>query len=199
MKKVLLILVCNMLVFSALYANDIQTLKDRVKAKYISTLPYNKEHIIIESYNIKTSKKDFILLILSNWQDDELGRAVERYSCVDIFGNIKTLQSFCFSNSVGKVENKKDFFTITSLWQDRIGNIANTYLTFRLINGKFYLHQYSREEGYVDDAKDKEVIDKTYIYYRQARDDSKKENLIPLESVNDELLQKLELKYNAKY
>ena len=85
------------------------------------------------------------------------------------------------------------FFTIKTYKQDRIGNITNTHLTFRLINNRFYLHQYSRENENVSDEGDVESIE-SHIYYRQPRDDPKKENLIPLDSINDELLQGLENK-----
>lgn len=192
---IVLFLIC----INNLYALDKEIISDEIK-KYFVNLPYDRENIITKTYDIKTSTKKFILVSLFNWQNDELGRAVDRYSCIGIFDNIKMLQSFCFSDNIGKVENKKNFFTITSLWQDRIGNFTNTYLTFKLINDKFYLYQYSKEEGNIDavvvnsDEKTKrmkEVIENTSIYYRQPRDDPKKEKLILLDDVNDELLQKL--------
>ncbi|RDU60638.1 hypothetical protein CQA53_10705, partial [Helicobacter didelphidarum] len=62
------------------------------------------------------------------------------------------------------------------------------YYTFKLINGKFYLHQYSQENF------DDEVLDKTFIYYRAPRDEPKGKHRILLDSVNDELLQELESK-----
>ena len=178
------------LMFSSLaFANGV--LEDIVKQKYAPNLPHNKENIITKSYNIHTGKKDFIVITLFNWGDDELGRAVDKYSCVSIFDSDVIMQDFCFSDNIGIVANKNDFFTLTSLWQDRIGNITNTYLTFKLIENRFYLHQYSRELGHIDEYIDKEIIDTTHIYYRQPRDDPKKENLIPLDSINDELLQEL--------
>lgn len=67
---------------------------------------------------------------------------------------------------------------------------AKTYLTFKLIGDRFYLYQYSRENENVSDEGDVESI-KSHIYYRQPRDDPKKEKLIPLDSINDELLQGL--------
>lgn len=101
------------------------------------------------------------------------------------------MQEFYFNGDfIIKIEHKMPFFTIKTYKQDRIGNITNIYLTFKLIGDRFYLHQYSKEFGRVDD--DKEIIDSTQIYYRQPRDDPKKENLIPLDSINDELLQRLE-------
>ena len=103
------------------------------------------------------------------------------------------MQEFCFNGDfIIKIEHKMPFFTIKTYKQDRIGNITNTYLTFKLYNDRFYLYQYSRELGRIDEYSDNEIIDTTHIYYRQPRDDPKKENLIPLDSINDELLQRLE-------
>ena len=175
--------------FSSLaFANGV--LEDIVKQKYAPNLPHNKENIITKSYNIHTGKKDFIVITLFNWDNDELGRAVDKYSCVSIFDSDVLMQDFCFSDNIGIVANKNDFFTLTSLWQDRIGNITNTYLTFKLYNDRFYLYQYSRENENVSDEGDVESIE-SHIYYRQPRDDPKKEKLIPLDSINDELLQEL--------
>ena len=178
------------LMFSSLaFANGV--LEDIIKQKYAPNLPHNKENIITKSYNIHTGKKDFIVITLFNWGDDELGRAVDKYSCVSIFDSDVLMQDFCFSDNIGIVANKNDFLTLTSLWQDRSGNITNTYLTFKLYNDRFYLYQYSRELGRIDEYSDNEIIDTTHIYYRQPRDDPKKANLIPLDSINDELLQEL--------
>lgn len=184
---------CSNCIFFLIFASLVfaNSFEDIAKQKYILNLPYNKENIITKSYNIHTDKKDFILITLFNWDNDELGRAVKKYSCISIFDSDVIMQGFCLSDNIGIVANKNDFFTLTSLWQDRIGNITNTYLTFKLIENRFYLHQYSRELGHIDEYIDKEIIDTTHIYYRQPRDDPKKANLIPLDSINDELLQEL--------
>lgn len=184
---------CSNCIFFLIFASLVfaNSLEDIAKQKYILNLPYNKENIITKSYNIHTDKKDFIVITLFNWGDDELGRAVDKYSCVSIFDSDVLMQDFCFSDNIGIVANKNDFFTLTSLWQDRSGNITNTYLTFKLYNDRFYLYQYSRELGRIDEYSDNEIIDTTHIYYRQPRDDPKKANLIPLDSINDELLQEL--------
>ncbi|TLD79892.1 hypothetical protein [Helicobacter trogontum] len=182
---------CGNCIFFLIFASLVfaNSFEDIAKQKYLLNLPYNKENIITKSYNIHTDKKDFILITLFNWDDDELGRAVKKYSCISIFDSDVIMQNFCFSDNIGIVANKNDFFTLTSLWQDRIGNITNTYLTFRLIENRFYLHQYSKEFEHIDD--DQEITNNTQIYYRQPRDDPKKEKLIPLDSINDELLQEL--------
>lgn len=64
------------------------------------------------------------------------------------------------------------FFTIEIFYQNRRGYLTNIYLTFKLINDKFYLYQYSKEEGYVGDDEDDAMH--TCIYYCQVRDDPQK-------------------------
>lgn len=68
------------------------------------------------------------------------------------------LQKFWFSDNIGKVENKKDFFTITSLCQDKISNITNIYLTFKIINNKFFCINTAKTEGHIDEYTDKGSI-----------------------------------------
>ncbi|TLD83758.1 hypothetical protein [Helicobacter sp. MIT 05-5294] len=185
----------SLLAFVLSYAQDNDEILKKLQNAYIRDLPY--PNVLLDSYDMSFGNKTYFVTTMQNYNKDRYGDKAYFYNCIEVFEDSSSRQKFCFNgDSIINLENKESFFTIKTYKQDRIGNIANTYLTFRLINGKFYLHQYSREKKHFD-ANDEEVVDKALVYYFQ--DDSKEENLIPLESVNDELLQKLELKYNAKY
>ncbi|KAA6233993.1 hypothetical protein FMM56_01580 [Campylobacter sp. LR264d] len=142
----------------------------------------------ISSYAILNEK--YYLVVVDNYINDDFGNRGLSYNCIKIFKDITLTQQFCFNvNAIIKIVNKMPFFTIETLQQNRIGETTNTYLTFQLINDKFYLYQYSKKEWHM--YKDKEAIDNIFIYYRQPRDLQNKK-LILLDNVNDELLQNLE-------
>lgn len=203
MKTFLKILSSLFLCITCIYAKSAETVLDEedkilnlVKDTYIRDLPY--PNILTEVYNIEYGK--YYVATMENYVNDYLGSFDLGYNCVSIFKDINLSQKFCFSGDrIRGITDKLPFFTIQTYRQNRVGYIVYTYLTFKLINDKFYLHQYSKEEAHIDEIHIKEVIDKTYIYYRQPKDDPKKKNLIPLDSVNDKLLQTLQEKYdNAK-
>lgn len=175
------------------YAQNIEdkndTIVNSLKNMYIKNLPY--PNVLIDSYDMDFENKQYFVATMQNYNKDYLGNIALSFNCVKVFKNLAPIQEFCFNGDfIIKIEHKMPFFTIKTYKQDRIGNITNTYLTFRLIDNRFYLHQYSRENENASDDGNAESI-KSHIYYRQPRDDPKKENLIPLDSINDELLQRL--------
>ena len=175
-----------------LHAQNIEDKNDVIinslRNMYIKNLPY--PNVLIDSYNMDFENKQYFVATMQNYIKDYLGNIALCFNCVKVFDNLAPMQEFCFNGDyIIKIEHKIPFFTIETYKQDRIGNITNTYLTFRLIGDRFYLHQYSKEFEHIDD--DQEITNNTQIYYRQPRDDPKKEKLIPLDSINDELLQGL--------
>ena len=179
-----------------LYAQNIENKNDAIinslKNVYIKNLPY--PNVLIDSYDMEFENKQYFVATMQNYNKNYLGNIALSFNCIKVFKKLAPMQEFCFNGDfIIKIEHKMPFFTIKTYKQDRIGNITNTYLTFKLYNDRFYLHQYSRENENVSNESNAESI-KSHIYYRQPRDDPKKENLIPLDSINDELLQGLENK-----
>lgn len=116
-------------------------------------------------------------------------------SCFAIATLSEFLGAFCDYAELAKFDFKDSYFTFYAWRLYRGGGGTNFYYTFKLIDDKVYLHQYSQEllkanpnDEYGEDL----IVDKTLIYYRQPRDDAKMANLIPLDSINDELLEKLQ-------
>ena len=159
-----------------------------IKKKYFDA---SLDNITIDTYG---GLDKYYFVGYTTYQTDLGGRISGSAACFDVFDrtSITNTQGFCFNNSytasISQVDRKGNYITIVSEWQGVWP--AKTYLTFRLIGDRFYLHQYSRENENVSNEGNVESI-KSHIYYRQPRDDPKKENLIPLDSINDELLQRL--------
>lgn len=143
---------------------------------YIKNLPY--PNVLIDSYDMDFENRRYFVATMQNYNKNYLGYIALSFNCIKVFKNLTPMQEFCFNGyCIIKIEHKMPFFTIKIYKQDRIGSVTNTYLTFRLIDNRFYLHQYSRENENVSDEYDVKTI-KSHIYYRQPRDDQKKENLI---------------------
>ncbi len=65
------------------------------------------------------------------------------------------------------------------------------YVTFKLVKGTFYLHQFSQQFFRVGDNGDKKVV-RTLIFYRQSRDDPHRHNLMSLDSLEPGFTQELQ-------
>ncbi|WP_120944491.1 MULTISPECIES: hypothetical protein [Helicobacter] len=65
------------------------------------------------------------------------------------------------------------------------------YVTFKLVEGTFYLHQFSQQFFRVGSNGDRQVV-RTLIFYRQSRDDPKKRHLLSLDSLEPGFTQKLQ-------
>lgn len=135
----------------------------------------------------------FIIANVSGYTDRTI--VGKSFSCINILHSNKVIFDFC-GNGYMKIQAKSDFWTLENRadeygYEESYRNEA--YYTFRLRNDTFYLHQYSQKYFYHDrfcQRFDDRLISFD-IFYRQSRDDPKKENLIPLDSINDELFSKL--------
>lgn len=161
------------------YAQNIEDKNDTIvnllKNMYIKNLPY--PNVLIDSYDMDFENKQYFVATMQNYNKDYLGNIALSFNCVKVFKNLAPIREFCFHGDfIIKIEHKMPFFTIKTYKQDRIGNTTNTYLTFRLIDNRFYLHQYSRENENAGDEGNAKSI-KSHIYYRQPRDDPKKKSL----------------------
>ncbi|WP_104749485.1 hypothetical protein [Helicobacter cynogastricus] len=65
------------------------------------------------------------------------------------------------------------------------------YVTFKLVEGTFYLHQFSQQFFRVGDNGSRQVV-RTLIFYRQSRDDPKKRHLMSLDSLEPGFTQELQ-------
>ncbi|WP_162982699.1 hypothetical protein [Helicobacter vulpis] len=65
------------------------------------------------------------------------------------------------------------------------------YVTFKLVDNTFYLHQFSQQFFREADNGDRQVV-RTLIFYRQSRDDPRKRHLLSLDSLEPGFTQKLQ-------
>ena len=133
---------------------------------------------------------------LSPWclETGRIKRALAKdYNCANIFDEKGDSQGFCWGNLIGEV--KDEYFTITSVKEPKgEGKNSLEYLSFKLIKGKFYLHQFSKQ--LLDDELDE--VGEPFIFYRALLDENDKKHKIKLEAVNDALLQDFVRKYEEK-
>lgn len=182
---------CCMYIYAQNIENKNDVIVNSLKNTYIKNLPY--PNVLIDSYNMDFKGNQYFVATMQNYNKDYLGNIALSFNCVKVFKNLTPIQEFCFNGDfIINIEHKMPFFTIKTYKQDRIGNIANTYITFKLIGNRFYLHQYSKELKHIDEYTTKEIIDKTLFYYRVPRDESQGQYRILLDSINDKLLQELE-------
>lgn len=135
---------------------------------------------------------------LSSWcyETGRIKRArAKDYNCANIFDEKGDSQGFCWGNLIGEVPSKDEYFTITSAKEPKgAGKNSLEYLSFKLIKGKFYLHQFSKQ--LLDDELDE--VGEPFIFYQALRDEKDKKHKIKLEAVNDTLLEDFVRKYEEK-
>ena len=141
--------------------------------------------------------KNKYIFIQSEVQSFDESANIIRNMCFGIFYKDILDKCFCLNGyGSGNIVSNGNFFTISFYKDDYRFEVVHTiYITFKLIKDKFYLHQYSKEKfkkSEVPKTNDDFILDKTIICYRQPRDDAKSKNLIPLDSINDELLERLQ-------
>ncbi|WP_233704587.1 hypothetical protein [Helicobacter bizzozeronii] len=113
-------------------------------------------------------------------------------TCLKIERNGQILHAQFCMEAVGKADfaYKKNYVTLE--FSGALSEQVNRelYLTFKVVNGVFYLHQYS-QQNYTYDAQGVKKILKTLIIYRQNRDDPHGENPITLDSLDGAYQDKL--------
>lgn len=179
--------------------NDMPKIIELAKQK-LKSFPHEAQNTFIGFYSptIFDKEKYFFVDILNH---EYLGtRTASANVCIVGYKNIENPHSFCinayFTHYV--LVHKNNFFTLEIHNADRYEFVDRIlYLTFWLRSERFYLYQYSerivsRESTDEEFERTRNHIDKTLIYYRQPRDDAKGANLISLESINDELLERLQ-------
>ena len=175
--------------------NDMPKIIELAKQK-LKSFPHEAQNTFIGFYSptIFDKEKYFFVDILNH---EYLGtRTASANVCIVGYKNIENPHSFCinayFTHYV--LVHKNNFFTLEIHNDDKYEFVDRIlYLTFWLRSERFYLYQYSerivsRESTDEEFERTRNHIDKTLIYYRQPRDDAEMTNLIPLESVTDELI-----------
>ena len=151
-------------------------------------LDYESRSIILEHIKKKYEAKslpnrlidtrggigNYHFVVFNTYATDYEGRNSSSEACFDIFdSDLNNTQGFCFRDDysayISSVDINGAFVALDSNF------------TFKLIKDKFYLYEYKKYKQ-----------ENGFIYYRQPRDDAKGANLIPLESINDELLETLQ-------
>ena len=198
MKKLSLLFVLYVLTLTNANALDIEKLKKEALQKATA-----KEYVeIVDSHNTNIYEKTFrnkqYIFIHSEVEGHTQGYLHhEENHCVAIADADKWLNTFCMDGAhyiESRIDFKGDYFTIVFGINDfKYEVVWKSYYTFKFINDGFYLYQRSVED-FKRNGKDAQFessgydFDKTHIFYRQPRDDSKMTNLIPLESITDELI-----------
>ncbi|WP_163534224.1 hypothetical protein [Helicobacter suis] len=106
-------------------------------------------------------------------------------SCLEIKrGNTTLRGKFCL-DGLGKANfvYKKNYITLEFSGPLGHGINRKAYLTFKVVRGIFYLHQYSEQNFKVNKDGSMKVL-KTQIIYRQNRDDPQNKNPITLDTLN---------------
>ena len=151
-------------------------------------LDYESRSIILEHIKKKYEAKslpnrlidtrggigNYHFVVFNTYTTDYEGRNSSSEACFDIFdSDLNNTQGFCF---------RDDYIAyISSVDINGAFGALDSNFTFKLIKDKFYLYEYKKHKQEND-----------FIYYRQPRDDPKMTNLIPLESITDELLETLQ-------
>ena len=184
------------------FALDLALVKENLlnKTKEISELNIETEDVVVENKMFNNQSYVFIIANISGYTDRTI--VGTSFSCINILHSDKVIFAFC-SNGYMQTQTKGDFWTLENKskefgYEESYRN--ESYYTFRLINDIFYLHQYSQKYFHYDRfcGRFDDRLISFDIFYRQPRDDPKKENLIPLDSINDEFFSKLtELCYKA--
>lgn len=113
-------------------------------------------------------------------------------SCLSIMKNNRVLRgNFCM-DGVGKADfvYKKNYLTLEFSGPIPNGFRRKFYLTFRVVDGVFYLHQYSVQNFKFNPDGSKKIL-KTQIIYRQSRDDPNGEKPITIDSLDSNYQAKL--------
>ena len=179
--------------------NDMPKIIELAKQK-LKSFPHEAQNTFIGFYSpIMFDKEKYFFVDILN--HEYLGtRTASANVCIVGYKHIENPHSFCinayFTHYV--LVHKNNFFTLEIHNDDRYEFVDRIlYLTFWLGGERFYLYQYSerivsKESTDEEFERTRNHIDKTLIYYRQPRDDAKSKNLIPLDSINDELLERLQ-------
>lgn len=156
--------------------------------------PRNLSHGYISETKTLKQGQDVYTFILEIWLGDYPNESPYYYSCLGILHQGQLQRTFCMEQrgyyTYKRISYtfKSPFFTL-SIKQDLKckGGFFTPhidYYTFRLIESKFYLHQYSREVFYATDCYwDRENSEHltTQIFYRQPRDDPEGKHRISMQ------------------
>ncbi|RDU61829.1 hypothetical protein CQA53_09765, partial [Helicobacter didelphidarum] len=157
MKK--LVLIISLIIVNILHATTLDEAKEITQKEIEKEIEQKYEWRFTESedYTIsyKFNNKEYIFVV-KTWIVSKDDVYYKNYNCFNILDTKQLINGFC---KIGKMNIvvKDNYFTIS--FDDMIPYhypLSETYYyTFKLINGKFYLHQYSQENF------DDEVLDKT--------------------------------------
>ncbi|WP_120955922.1 hypothetical protein [Helicobacter mehlei] len=151
----------------------------------------------------KTLKQgqDVYTFILEIWLRDSPPNEFPYHSCLGILRQGQLQRAFCMEQRGDYTYKrisytfKSPFFTLSIKQDLKCGSQSYytphiDYYTFRLIEGQFYLHQYSREVFYATDCDwdrgNSEHL-MTQIFYRQPRDDPEGKHRISMQEFVDNM------------
>lgn len=136
---------------------------------------------------LQENTHDYSVIVLQDYQDtqDQYGNVTSQdRSCVNVFiqGKIRTMS---FSRSIEKIMTNKENFTLTTAYQDTAGNITRWYYTFAISQDTIFLKNNGKQYLYIDIDDVEETLNGEVVFYKSQN------KQIPLDSINDELLQRL--------
>ena len=118
------------------------------------------------NYYFKIDDDSYSVKILRDYNDDNLGRAIDIKECAIIYKDKIKKWSFCYDDmSMWSVTASGDIVEFKGGTQDRDGNIVDFYVLFKKLASEFYLYEYTWKFGYIDETTNDEKINKVENYY----------------------------------
>ena len=118
------------------------------------------------NYYFKIGSDSYSVKILRNYNEDNLGRAIDIKECAIIYKEKMKKWNFCYNDmSMWSVTANGNIIEFKGGAQDRDGNIVDFYVLFKKLASEFYLYEYFWKFGYIDETTNDEKINKVENYY----------------------------------
>ncbi|WP_163532775.1 hypothetical protein [Helicobacter suis] len=143
----------------------------------------NTEFSRTDTYTTKITLDGLLYTLINQTTSNQSQKKLS--SCLEIKrGNTTLRGKFCL-DGLGKANfvYKKNYITLEFSGPLGYGINRKAYLTFKIVRGIFYLHQYSEQNSKVNKDGSIKIL-RTQIIYRQNRDDPQNKNPITLDTLN---------------
>ncbi|WP_148799174.1 hypothetical protein [Campylobacter concisus] len=120
----------------------------------------------VSNYYFKIGSNSYSVKILRNYNENNLGRAIDIKECAIIYKEKMKKWGFCYDDmSMWSVTASGNIIEFKGGAQDRDGNIVDFYILFKKLASEFYLYEYTWKFGYIDENTSDEKISKVENYY----------------------------------
>ena len=137
------------------------------------------------NYYFKIGNDDYSVKILRDYNEDNLGRAIDIKECAIIYKDKIKKWNFCYDDmSMWSVTANGNIIEFKGGTQDIDGNIVDFYILFKNLASEFYLYEYIWKFGYIDETTNDEKINKVENYYT----DHGKKNRLYINQITPKIL-----------